>query len=40
MSYAKKIEITFFRENWPDDHDFDGKTEIAFFRENWNDDHD
>jgi hypothetical protein len=26
MSYAKKTKITFFRENWPDDHDLDGKT--------------
>jgi hypothetical protein len=25
MSYAKKTEIAFFRENWPNDHDLDGK---------------
>jgi hypothetical protein len=25
MSYVKKAEITFFRENWSDDHVLDGK---------------
>jgi hypothetical protein len=32
MSYAKKTEITFFRENWPDDHVLDGKNlRLRFF---------
>jgi UPF0288 family protein (methanogenesis marker protein 3) len=32
MSYAKKTEITFFRENRPDDQDLDGKNpRLRFF---------
>jgi hypothetical protein len=31
MSYAKKAEITFFRENWPDDDVLDGKNPILRF---------
>jgi hypothetical protein len=25
MSYEKKTELAFFRENWPNDYDLDGK---------------
>jgi hypothetical protein len=39
MSYAKNTEITFFRENWPNDHDLDGKKpRLRFFPEIWPDD--
>jgi hypothetical protein len=31
MTYAKKTEVTFFRENWPDDHVLDGKTRDYVF---------
>jgi hypothetical protein len=32
MTYAKKTEVTFFRENWHDDHVLDGKNpRLSFF---------
>jgi hypothetical protein len=32
MSYAKKPKLRFFRENWPGDHDLDGKKpRLRFF---------
>jgi hypothetical protein len=32
MTNTKKTEVTFFRENWPDDHVLDGKnTRLCFF---------
>jgi hypothetical protein len=31
MTYAKKTEVMFFRENWPADHVLDGKTRVYVF---------